>query len=179
MNASPLSLDQKRVISQLAASAYKAWPEREAYELINSDMAKSKCLEAWRHVEQGKAVGIQSLRECTQAHYLRLKAHFEALGGRLDKAQRTIRREASNGARIALFKLTGALREAGLDEAYAAQICRQMYRVELGHASEKQLWNLFYTIRNRAKAKMEDAGCGRQETGAEPAYVPPEDGDPF
>lgn len=165
---SPLSRDQKRIISVLATSAYKAWPEREAFEAINSDLPKTKCLEAWRHVEQGKAVGIQSLRECTQAHYLRLKAHFEALGGRLDKAQRTIRREASNGARIALHKLTGALREAGLDEAYAAQICRQMYRIELGHASEKQLWSLFYTIRNRAKARH-----------AEPTYVPPDDGNPF
>ena len=42
---------------------------------------------------------------------------------------------------------------AGLAIAYAAAICRRQFRVELADASPKQLWNLVYTIRNRAAAR--------------------------
>lgn len=170
----PLSLEQKRIISQLARSAYEIKPDREAFELINSDLSATKCFEAWRHFEQGKACGVQSLRECTQAHYLRLKAHFESLGGRLVQARRTLNREAGSDARIALFKLREVLKTAGLDEAYAATICRSKYRTELGHASAKQLWDIFYTIRNRSKKKSAPPRAAK--------YVPPEvsgDGNPY
>lgn len=162
----PLSLEQKRIISQLARSAYEIKPDREAFELINADLSATKCFEAWRHFEQGKACGVQSLRECTQAHYLRLKAHFEALGGRLVQARRTLNREAGSDARIALYKLREVLKTAALDEAYAATICRTKYRTELGHASAKQLWDLFYTIRNRTKKKA---------TARPAKYVPPDE----
>ena len=37
-------------------------------------------------------------------------------------------------------------------EDYAAAICRRQYKRELGEASAKQLWNLFFTVRNRRKA---------------------------
>ena len=67
----PLSNLQKRDIAIAARQAYDAWDGREAFELVNSETSRSACFDAWRHVEQGKAVGIQSLRESTQAHFER------------------------------------------------------------------------------------------------------------
>jgi hypothetical protein len=98
-------------------------------------------------------VGVQSLRLCTsEGHYLRLMAHFADLAGDGDSALRLLLRHGEEPRITAYFKLRQALAERGLDEGYAAVICRRQYKRELGHASEKQLWNLFYTVRNRRKA---------------------------
>ena len=147
----PLSILQKREIAQLARRAYDAWSEREAFEAINSGQSRTACFEAWRHVEQGKACGVQSLCACTQAHYGRLVAHFQALGGNAAAATRTLVRDADNDRRIARYKLDQALQERGLREEYAAAICRRQYRCGLDEANTKQLWRLVFTIRNRRK----------------------------
>lgn len=145
----PLSNLQKREISIAARRAYLVWPDREAYEAINSEMSATACFEAWRHVEAGKACGVQSLRACTQAHYGRLLAHFQALAGHTAQADYTRARDADNDRRIARYKLAQALRERGLAEGYAAAICVRQYRCGLGEATAKQLWCLVYTVRNR------------------------------
>lgn len=174
-----LSKEQKRLIAQLARQAYLAWPERAAFEAINSDLSLTACFAAWRHVEQGKATatgsgqacGIQSLRECTQAHYRPLKAHFENLLGQTDRASRTLAGEAGNSRRIAAHKLDQALRERDLAEGYAAAICRRQFRCALAEASEKQLWNLVFTIRNRRPSVT--ATARKSQLAAAP------DGNPF
>jgi hypothetical protein len=147
-----LSHLQKREVAIAARRAYDAWPEREAFEAINSELSRSACFEAWRHVECGKAVGIQSLKDCTQAHYGPLLAHFKQLAGDAAGAQRTLARDADNGRRIARYKLGQALTERCLETGYAAAICRRQFRCGLDDASEKQLWNLFYTVRQRRPA---------------------------
>ncbi len=147
----PLSILQKREIAQLARRAYDAWPEREAFEAINAGQSKTACIEAWRHVEQGNACGVQSLCACTQAHYGRLVAHFQALCGHAAAATRTLVRDADNDRRIARYKLNEALRERGLALGYVAAICRRQYRCGLDGANARQLWSLCYTIRNRRK----------------------------
>jgi hypothetical protein len=154
---SPLSNVQKRDISIAARRAYDAWPEREAFEAINSEMSRTACFDAWRHVEAGKAVGIQSLREMTQAHFNRVLAHFEALAGDTAGADRRRARDHDNDRRIALHKLKQACQEADVGLTYAASICRSQYRCALDEATAKQLWNLFYTVRNRGKAKAAPA----------------------
>jgi hypothetical protein len=153
----PLSILQKREIAQLARRAYDAWSEREAFEAINSGQSRTACFEAWRHVEQGKACGVQSLCACTQAHYGRLVAHFQALGGNAAAATRTLVRDADNDRRIARYKLDQALQERGLREEYAAAICRRQYRCGLDEANTKQLWRLVFTIRNRRKRAAPEA----------------------
>jgi len=145
----PLSILQKREIAQLARRAYEAWAEREAFEAINAEQSKTACFEAFRHVEQGKACGVQSLCACTQAHYGRLVAHFQALTG--NAATRTLVRDADNDRRIARYKLDQALRERGLREEYAAAICRRQFKTSLEDATARQIWNLVFTIRNRRK----------------------------
>lgn len=160
---SPLSKFQKGELAQLARAAYDVWPEREAFEAINSDLSRTKCFEAWRKVETGKVTGgVQSLRECTQAHYGRIKAHFLELVGDSTGADRARGRDADNPRRIALHKLKEALAAGGLQESYAAAICRRQFRCALTEASAKQLWNLVFTVRNRssAKAKATTAACG-------------------
>ncbi len=146
-----LSKDQKRAIAQLARQAYQAWPEREAFEAINAGRSRTDCFESWRHVEQGKACGMQSLRDCTQAHYGRLVAHFKALAGDAAGAARTLARDADNDRRIARYKLDEALRERGLRTEYAASICRRQNRCELDAATARQIWRLVYTVRNRRR----------------------------
>lgn len=149
----PLSNIQKRDISIAARRAYEAWPEREAFEAINVDQSRTACFEAWRHVECAKAVGIQSLREMTQAHYNRVLAHFEELAGDAASATRRRGRDHDNDRRIALHKLKEACQAADVGLSYAASICRAQYRCGLDEATTKQVWNLFYTVRNRAAAK--------------------------
>ncbi len=148
---SPLTNEQKREISIAARAAYQAKPDREVFEAINPDLSASACFEAWRHVEQGKACGLQSLRACTQAHYGRLLAHFQALAGNVAGADRTRARDGDNDRRIALFKLRENLTARGLPESYAAAICRRQFRCALDEASAKQIWSLVYTVRNRRR----------------------------
>lgn len=153
-----LSLIQKRDIAIAARQAYDRWPEREAFEAINSDQSKSACFKAWRYVETGKAAGgTQSLCECTQSQYGRVLAHFQRLGGQESVAQHTEAKDQDNPRRIALWKLNQALRERDLGRGYAITICRAQYRCELDQASPGQLWRLIYTIRNRHKATVRPA----------------------
>lgn len=147
----PLSHLQKREVAIAARAAYEAWPEREAFECINSELSRSACFEAWRKAEQAKAVGIHSLCAMTQAHYGRVLAHFQKLAGHEAAAQRTTVRDADNERRIARYKLAEALRERGLAEAYAAAICRTQFRCTLDEASAKQVWKLVFTVRSRRK----------------------------
>lgn len=178
-----LSNLQKRAIAIAARKAYDAWPEREAFEAINSELSKSDCFNAWRHVEQGKAtaaqrgetkdqgpetrdLGIQSLCEMTQAHYATVLAHFQALAGDGAAADRTRARDADNGRRIARYKLDEALRERGLTPGYVGAICRRQFRCELGDASAGQLWKLVYTVRNRRPAPSQTNGKTAAPAGA-------------
>lgn len=149
--SSPLTNDQKRQIGMLAHAAWQACPERESLLESNPELSASAVEAAWRHVEQGKACGIQSLRECSQDHYGRLKAHFLALGGQEQAAARTRVRDADNDRRIARWKLNQELQTRGLAAGYAASICRTQYRCSLDEATAQQLWRLIYTVRSRKK----------------------------
>jgi hypothetical protein len=160
---SPLSIEQKRIIAQHARRAYERWSGREDFERANDGLSKTEMCNAWRHVQQGEAVGIQSLCECTQAHYNRLVAHFMALAGAPDAAMRTRARDFDNDRRIARYKLDEALRERGLREEYAAAICRRQYRCGLADANSHQVWRLVFTIRNRRPAVTEATASNKQD----------------
>lgn len=151
---SPLSKFQKAELAQLARAAYDGWAGRAEFEAANLELSRTKCFEAWRHVETGKATGgVQSLRDCTQNHYGRVKAHFLELNGNTTGADRARSRDADNPRRIAMHKLKAALAAGGHQESYAAAICRRQFRCGLAEASAKQLWNLVFTVRNRNTAK--------------------------
>ena len=148
-----LSTDQNRQICMLARRAYDAWPMREEYELINAEMSVTKCFEAWRHVEQGKVTGRQSLTDCTsEEHFLPLLAHFANRAGAGARALQLLLRHADERRIVVYFKLCLALEERGLDEGYAAHICRCKFKCDLGDATEKNLWSLFFDVKKRRKA---------------------------
>lgn len=150
-----LSRTQKAEIGQLATQAWRVWEGREAFLEANGELSTSACFSAWRHWQQGLACGRQSLRECTGEDYQLLRAHFLKLAGLEASARRAEERHISNPQRIARYKLRKALAAAGLPENYAAAICRRQYRCTLDDASERQLWCLVYTVRNRRHSARE------------------------
>ena len=112
---------------------------------------------AWRREQQALAVGISSLCSCTQTHYGALKAHFQALAGKLDRALDTHLHHQANAKRQAYYLVLDACRRGGLHPGYANAICKRQYRCELSEASEPQLKRILYTVRNRANAKTNKA----------------------
>lgn len=152
--SSPLSHIQKAEIGKLARQAWLAWDGSEAFLETNGELSASACFAAWRHWQQGLACGRQSLRECTGEDYQLLRAHFLQLAGLEASAARAQERHISNPERIARYKLRQALAEASLPVEYAAAICRRQYRCSLAEASERQLWCLVFTVRNRRKAAV-------------------------
>lgn len=170
---------QKAEIAMLARQAYEAWDGREAFERCNPNLTATECFAAWRHVEQGKACGVQSLRACTQDEFLKLRAHFRALLGQDAAAVRDLLRHQEEPRIRARWKLQRALQERGLDESYAAAICRRQFKCALGDASEKQLWNLYFTITNR-RAKQPQFKARRIRVHAKAgALSVSTDGNPF
>lgn len=126
---------------------------REAFEKMESFLPFAD----WRQMEQQNAVGKDSLRDCTQADYLSLVAHFEKLKGEDGRAVQAHLRSQVKDQALALFKLKEACRERALDLAYPAAICRRQFKCTLEEASPNQLWNLLFTIKNRRNAVAADA----------------------
>ena len=114
-------------------------------------------VEEWRREQQRQRFGLESLTAATQDQYADLKAHFEAMAGKADRAFKTALRGEGNKRRVAWWNFMKAVKESGLGMAYAAAICRTQYRRSLDDATEQQLWNLVYTLRNRAAAHQQKA----------------------
>ena len=110
-------------------------------------------VDAWRHEETHRLIGITSLTQANQTHYADLLTHFQALAGETSRAFNTAMRGSDNPRRVARWKLNEALREGELRQAYAAAICWRQYRCALAEATEAQLWRLVYTIKNRVNAR--------------------------
>lgn len=153
----PLTKKQKAEIAQLAAVAWaRQAAVRAELAAANPELGASALAEGWRRVEQERACGVQSLRACTQAHFAPLMAHFARLAGLAEVAAHWERRMLTDGARRARWRLEQECTRAGVDLAYAARIFWCQARRPLSEASEKELWRLIYTVRNRAAARR----CG-------------------
>ena len=133
-----LTKSEKMRLSQLAASAAKA---------MGLDL-RGKALDAWRAEQSIAACGVR-ISEATHANWADIKAHFEDLGGRPDAAFRTQLREGDNKRRIAMWKLEKELAAKNLATGYADAICRTQFKVPMDQASAKQLWCLYFTVKNR------------------------------
>lgn len=145
----PLDNRQKAALCILA---------REAFEHLFGVVPDSQAtLDAWRHEETRKAIGIDSLRFAGQEHYPPLLAHFLNLKGESGKAFNVTLSHQTSGRDLAWAKLQGALRDKNLPEAYAAAICQRQNQCTLDRATEKQLWRLVFTIINRGNAAKRKA----------------------
>lgn len=149
-----LSKEQKRMIAMAAHAAWAVSPDREGMIECNGELSLSAIEAAWRHHQQGLVLGLprQSLTEAHQGDFAPLLAHFSALAGREAAADNWAARAATDGPRRARWILERELKARGLSTGYAAAICRTQNKCVLDDASEKQLWRLVFTVRNRRKA---------------------------
>lgn len=136
----PLSKTQKGRLSMLAATAYAA-----------QGIGPADALAEWRRDTAIRACGMR-ISEATQANWADLKSAFLDLAGKPEKSFACQMREGDNKRRIALHKLAAALAEKGLQPSYAQAICRNQFKVPLEEANAKQVWCLFFTIKNRRKS---------------------------
>lgn len=109
---------------------------------------KGKALDAWRAEESIKACGVR-ISEAVHGNWAAIKAHFEDLGGRPEAAFETHMRGVDNKRRVAMWKLHKELEAKGLAPGYAETICRSKFKVPLDQASAKQIWVVFFDIKNR------------------------------
>ena len=142
LGGSNLTRRQKTMLVLLAKEAARAAGEPDS----------GQAFDAWRHEESVRAAGVR-ISSATQRHWGSLRAHFENLCGRSDKAIRVLLRDQDNDRRVARWKLDRALEKAGIDQAYAEHICRTACRVPLDQATAAQLWHIHYTVRNRSAAR--------------------------
>lgn len=132
-----LSNKQKGLLSMLAAQAYAA-----------QGLSPAVTLAEWRRDTAIRACGCR-ISQATQAHWADLKSAFQDLSGHPEKAFHTLMREGDNKRRVALYKLTQALKSKGLNPSYAQAICRAQFKCQIEDASAKQIWCLFFTISRR------------------------------
>lgn len=140
--AAPLSSQQKQRLAMLSREAFAKQPQ-----IVRGETK----FDLWRHAQAIKCCG-RRISEASQGDYLPLKAHFLDLAGKPVAAMQAHMRRETEPQRVALHKLMHECAAKGLSPAYAAAICRTQYRCSLEDASEKQLWRLVFTIRNRKPA---------------------------
>lgn len=138
---SALSTKQKKYLAQLA---------RQAFKVRGTPGAD---FDAWRHDEVAKAVGKAGLRCCSQLDYKAVQAHFLDMTGRSGQAMTALVQHQSEPRRQAEAVLLRELTNAGLHLNYANSICNAQFKCTLFDATEKQIWCIVYTIRNRASRK--------------------------
>jgi hypothetical protein len=145
--SAPLTNHQKAYLAQLAARAHRAWiaqdpPTRSAITA-----------EEFRHHQVASATGKLGLRCCSQDDYKTAEAHFLNLLGHTGEALNAHLRAATETRRVARYKLDQACAEFGLSINYANAICRRQHRgLTIDDITERQIWQLVYTIRNRGRA---------------------------
>jgi len=152
---SALTKFQKSRLAKLAATAFrfecaKARGRRETVDVSNA------ALNQWRRDQVARACGKLGLRCCDQFDYKSVEAHFlDMLGhtGAAFNAHMKAQSEPRRQAYVVLMRECARFSRAGITAAYADAICRRQFKTALDSASEKQLWCLVYTIRNRGRAK--------------------------
>jgi hypothetical protein len=145
------SPDQIREVCIAARKAFDAWELREEWLDRHHSVSRTEAFDLWRHLETAKVTrGEQSLRRCvSERHYLPLIAHFADLAGEGGAALKALLRHGEEPRIRVFFKLQQMLASKGLDEGYAAHIARCKFKTPLGDCSEKQLWSLFFDVKNR------------------------------
>ncbi len=146
--SAPLDNRQKRILSQLARRAFNrelALARGRGEKLADLNEAE------FRHQHVATACGKLGLRCCSQDDYGAVKAHFLDLLGEHGAAFKAVHHGEGNARRVAEFKLVQTCEVAGLALTYAAKICQNQFKCSLEDATEKQLWCLTFTVKNRGR----------------------------
>lgn len=151
----PLTKQEKARVCILARKAWDNWAQDEwSGDELNAGVSEAVLFRAWRTKEQQEACGIQSLTLCTVDHFPALMAHFSRLAGDDKGEQKWTAKMLNDPRKVALFKLRENCRKFDLHYPdYPGSICRTQFKCSLAGASEKQIWSLVYTVRNRGRAK--------------------------
>lgn len=134
--AGPLSNTQK---AELSIGFRKAW---------NADGGYGDA-DAYRRAGVLAATGKPGLTACTQDDYLKCKAKIAELLREDGDAINHHIADQTAPQRVAMHKLNEACRRQGKTEAYVAAIARSRFKCSLADCSDKQLWWLVFTIKNR------------------------------
>jgi len=140
--AAPLSRRQKAIICQAARRAYD-------HQLTIGALGDAAEFESWRRGQQQAVAGKESLTSATQDDYEILMARFLDLAGDSGQAMKYLVRGQTNPRRVVMAKIEEECAARGLHIGYADTICRaRNHGLSLQDASEKILWQVFYTVRN-------------------------------
>lgn len=136
-----LTSAQRQGLAQLARRAWAKARERGG---------AAEDFDTWRHDQVQQVTGQPGLRALTQQHFRRVRGHFLYLVGNDVAALRDIVASETEGSRQTLFILARECQNAGLPLAYPTAIARnKFHNSNLDELTEKQLWMLIYTVRNR------------------------------
>lgn len=161
-----LTKKQKAVICDLANQAFAA-QEKWGQVSVPTGVSRSSVIADWRRAKQIDTVGLASLTACDQRHYNALVTVFAHLAGRSADAFRSSMREdkpgqalgQAEGVRQALWHLKTNCEANGLAyPAWPLALAKDKFRAHaLEDLSPKQIWQIIYTVRNRASKKKEVA----------------------
>lgn len=141
-------------VRTLAAEARRAYETQRRLGLADEDF------DAWRHGAVQDAVpGRRGLRDLTQADFAPVRAWLRELaGGQRPGCRRSPSED--DDARRARWTLRRSMEShagffGGPDgvEAYVADLFRRIHGTTMEEASARQIWQVFYTLRNRASAR--------------------------
>lgn len=160
--SAPLTNGQKAYLAQLATRAFN-FECAKAHGRGETPDTSSATRETFRHQEVIKACGKNGLRCCSQDDYKLIEAHFLELLGQHAQAFNAQVRAATEDKRLVEYKIVQACKEFGFAMSYADKICRAQNKgAGLQDVSEKTLWTVFYTIRNRGLKRQRERSADFQ-----------------
>lgn len=168
----PLGAKERQCLAILASQAWKAARAADPDLLTvykDSGHTASAAADAWRHQQiryatrQHPAGQIDGLTHATRAHYKDIECHFAMLAGQTPRdfhaametgadALGSLRADSAQ-AGFALKKLRETVATCGLHPNYSAAIIADKCKGATV-LNAKQLWQMVYTLKNRANAKL-------------------------
>jgi hypothetical protein len=142
--SAPLSRRQKWQLSNLAEEAW--------LHLGRRDQLAGESLEDFRHRVAVEACG-KRISAAGNGDYKAIQARFLVIFGESARAFDSAMKSETEGLRIAHQKLSTELLAQGLQPGYAETIARAVFKRPLASLHTKEVWKVFYTIRNRGNAK--------------------------
>ena len=146
-------------VVELLRVANVAWKAQKAAGLTDDDF------DTWRGGTLFDAVQLSSFRSVRQSEFNVVLALFHKLAGNTIAAMAAEgaggaddqRRRAAFALKAEIAKCADVLGGVVGATRYAEAIARSKYRASLETLSAKQVWCVFFTIRNRANKKRQEA----------------------
>lgn len=143
---------------RLAIAARRAYDAQKAVGIVDGET-----FDAWRHACVREATGRAGLTALTQRDYGPMMARLIELAGGSPRrrdwhaAAKPARRDDADRARRALKDECAAWAEVfggvAQADAYATSLLARIHKTDWMGATARQLWQVLFTVRNRARAK--------------------------